>query len=94
MSYSSRDGAAKFYSNTNSAKITLDNNTMPLNNRCRCIKNYLPITPNCCGERGAASPVPEPIDPDATDILSLNPRGLLRPPLLATDPMPKIYYFT
>lgn len=31
---------------------------------------------------------PEPIDPDANDSRSLNPSGLLRPPLLATDPIP------
>lgn len=50
----------------------------------------LPITPSCCGDKGAASPPapPEPIEPEASDSLSLKPRGLLRPPLLATDPMP------
>lgn len=47
------------------------------------------MTPSCCGESGAASPPPDPIDPDAKESRSLNPRGLLRPPLLATEPMPK-----
>lgn len=47
------------------------------------------MTPSCCGESGAASPAPEPMDPDASDNRSLNPRGLLRPPLLATEPIPK-----
>lgn len=50
---------------------------------------HSPMTPNCCGERGAASPPPEPIDPDARESRSLNPSGLLLPPLLAMDPIPK-----
>lgn len=50
---------------------------------------YVPITPSCCGESGDASPPPEPIDPDASESRSLKPRGLLRPPLLATEPIPK-----
>lgn len=46
------------------------------------------MTPSCCGDSGAASPPPEPMEPEASDSLSLKPRGLLLPPLLATDPMP------
>lgn len=57
------------------------------------IKNHLPITPSCCGDSGAASPPPEPIEPEARDNRSLKPSGLLRPPLLATDPIPERGYF-
>lgn len=52
---------------------------------------YVPITPSCCGDSGDASPPPEPIDPDASESRSLKPRGLLRPPLLATEPISGSY---
>lgn len=54
-------------------------------------KFYLPITPSCWGDKEAGSP-PEPIEPEAMESLSLNPIGLLRPPLLATDPIPTNNY--